>query len=342
MKVQELPIKIHKKPRLNQPYLVAAGPGTGNVGLMTVEYLKDKLGAELLAEIGPGDFFSVLSTFVIQDGVAGLSPVSAGDNPAENKLYFWKGGGAHDLLFFLGNTHPLPGKGRQFAEIVLDLAGKFGAKTLFIPGAFVTDTYHKKEPRVFGMVNKRELLPHLKDWQVEPVPSINVAYNMNTWLLSAAVERNLDAMGLITEIPFYTAEGPNPRACRALLGIMGDALSLPERVDLGSLDESVSTREIAIDENIEELKKSSDEKSREFIAYLERVEKGGEMVAEAEKDTVPLRSLGLIEKIYTQAKSDPSKVGLLREELDKLDDTDRLEVFRKLGDELLDLFKREN
>ncbi len=337
MKAQELPIKIHKKPRLRQPYLVAAGPGTGNVGLMTVEYLKDKLGAELLAEIEPGDFFSVPSTFVIQDGVASLKPVASGDPPAENKLYYWKGGNSRDLLFFLGNTHPLPGKGRQFADIVLDLAARFGVKALFIPGAFVTDIHHKKEPRVFGVVNKKELLHHLEEWKVEPVPSINVAFNLNTWLLSASVERNLDAMGMITEIPFYTAEGPNPRACRALLGVMGEALGLPGRLDVGPLDELVSSREITVDENIEELKKSSDEKSKEFISYLERVEKGGESVSGEE----PLQSLGLIEKLYAQAKSDPSKVGSLREELDRLADTDRLEVFRRLGDELLDLFKKE-
>ncbi|MFQ5826757.1 MAG: PAC2 family protein [Dehalococcoidia bacterium] len=332
-----MPIKLHKRPRLRQPYLVAAGPGTGNVGLMTVDYLKDRLGAELLAEIEPGDFFSASYAFLIQDGVAELKPAPPGEIKPENKFYYWKGGKTRDLLFFVGNTHPLQGKGRQFADMVLDLAARFGAKTLFIPGAFVTDIHHKREPRIFGVVSKRELLHHLQEWNVEAVPPISVAFNLNTWLLTAAIERDIDALGLITEIPFYTAEAPNPRACRALLGIMREVLGLSERLDIASLDEFVSSQERMIDEKIEELKTLPDERSREFLAYLEQLERGGEGISSPE----PPLALRRIEKLYTQARKDPSKLRPLRDELNRLADSDRLEVFRRLGDELLDLFKTE-
>jgi hypothetical protein len=304
---------------------------------MTVDYLKDRLGAELLAEIEPGDFFSAPYSFLIQDGVAELGPAPPGELRPENKFYYWKGGKSRDLMFFVGNTHPLPGKGRQFADIVLNLAARFGAKTLFIPGAFVTDIHHKREPKIFGVVSKKELLPHLQGWNIEAVPPISVAFNLNTWLLTAAIERDIDALGLITEIPFYTAEGPNPRACRALLGIMGEVLGLAERLDIASLDEFVVSQERTIDERIEELKTSPDEKSREFLAYLEQLEGAGEGISRQE----PPLALKRIEKLYTQARRDRSKLRPLRDELNRLADSDRLEVFRRLGDELLDLFKSE-
>ena len=38
-------LKIYSTPQLKKPFLVAAGPGTANVGLRTAGYLREKLGA---------------------------------------------------------------------------------------------------------------------------------------------------------------------------------------------------------------------------------------------------------------------------------------------------------
>ena len=73
MEKRERFLKIHHRPELKEPFLVAAGQGTADVGLRTVSLLRDKLGAELFAEIEPGDFFSPPHGFAFHDGLIELA-----------------------------------------------------------------------------------------------------------------------------------------------------------------------------------------------------------------------------------------------------------------------------
>ena len=49
-------IKISKRPRLKNPYLIVAWPGMGEVAFKAATYLVDKLRAEEFAHILPEDF----------------------------------------------------------------------------------------------------------------------------------------------------------------------------------------------------------------------------------------------------------------------------------------------
>ena len=100
-------LKIYASPDLKEPFFVAAGLGTANVGLMTVNYLREKLGAELLAEIEPGDFFTPPYSFTFRDGLIDIAPIELGEDLPQNRFYYWKSGKAHDIIFFTGNAHPL-------------------------------------------------------------------------------------------------------------------------------------------------------------------------------------------------------------------------------------------
>ena len=52
-------IKRVRTPKLVNPSLVAAWPGVGNVALIAVTYLKDKLKARVLGELDPLGFFDL-------------------------------------------------------------------------------------------------------------------------------------------------------------------------------------------------------------------------------------------------------------------------------------------
>lgn len=144
MKPDEKLLKIHFAPRLKEPFLVAAGPGTANVGLRVVSYLQERLGAELFAEIEPGDFFGPPYGFNFRDGVIEIAPVEEVEPKPRNRFYYWKSGQDHDIIFFTGNTHPLPGKVPELAGYVLDVAKGLGLKRLYMPGAFLTDIQDRK------------------------------------------------------------------------------------------------------------------------------------------------------------------------------------------------------
>ena len=93
-------LKIHAHPDLSEPFLIAAGPGTANVGLRTASYLRERLGAELLAEIEPGDFFTPPYSFTFRDGLIDITLIELGEDAPQNRLYYWKSGKAHDIIFF--------------------------------------------------------------------------------------------------------------------------------------------------------------------------------------------------------------------------------------------------
>jgi hypothetical protein len=84
-------LKIYSSPQLKEPFLVAAGLGTANVGLRTVGYLRDKLGAELFAEIELGDFFTPPHSFAFRDGLIEIAPVELIPIPYRARFQNWPG-----------------------------------------------------------------------------------------------------------------------------------------------------------------------------------------------------------------------------------------------------------
>ena len=77
------PIKIHAKPKLNAPVMLAAWPGIGNVSIILATYLKGKLDFKDLAEIEASYFFDPIGV-VVRDNV-----VESPQFP-QSKFYYWK------------------------------------------------------------------------------------------------------------------------------------------------------------------------------------------------------------------------------------------------------------
>ena len=61
-------IVLHQEPELHNPDMIVGWPGIGNVGIITVETLRQALQAEELGEIEPWDFFYP-NKVVIQAGI---------------------------------------------------------------------------------------------------------------------------------------------------------------------------------------------------------------------------------------------------------------------------------
>jgi proteasome assembly chaperone (PAC2) family protein len=333
-------LTTYSNPRLKAPYLVAAGPGTANVGLRTVAYLQEKLGAELFAEIEPGDFFTPPYSFTFRDGLIDIAPIELGEGKPRNRFYYWKSGGGHDLIFFTGDSHPLPGKVPELAGYVLEVAKGFGLKRLYMPGAFLADIHHLTEPILHGSATSEELREYLHSQKIVDAPEMNIAHNLNAWLLGMARSKDIDAVGLISEIPAYKPEERNIRACRALVRALCQMLEI-KAPDLSDLDVLLAEEDKRTEIQLDELRRSGDEKALDFLHYLD-------MLAEQEREEAKDRgllpskvelpaSLKFIEALYAQARKDPKKVGELRLAVQRLESSDRLLIMRKYGEEIMSL-----
>src|SRR4030042_1670552 len=106
-------IKIHARPKLNSPNMLAAWPGIGNVAMIIANYLKSKLAFKELGALEASYFFDPIGVLVREN-------VVEAPNFPQSQFYYWKNkGGGSDLILFIGDDQPAA-KGYELANWVLD------------------------------------------------------------------------------------------------------------------------------------------------------------------------------------------------------------------------------
>ncbi len=335
-------LKIYSNPQFKKPVLIAAGPGTSNVGLRTVNYLRKKLNAELFAEIDEGDFYNPPYNFTFNEGIIETSSIEPKEKTPLNRFYYCRSRGENDIIFFTADTAPLQGKIPELAGYVLDAARRFGIIRFYMPGAFLTDIHHSLEPAIYGSATEEKLIEYLSSYDVYPVPPMNIAHNTSAWLLGMAKWKGVEAIGLVSEIPAYNPEGRNIRACRALVRLIIEMLEI-ENPDLSDLDDMLVREEEWLARRLDELQESKDKRITDFVKYLEML-KGrqkqrpgrGRNLRRSLEIELP-ESLKPIESLYLEAKDNPEKVNNLKEVVAQLNGSDRLLILRKYGDQIMGL-----
>ncbi len=233
-------IRLYKEPELVAPVLVACWPGIGNIGIMAVDMLRRAVGAEELGEIESWDFFYP-SKITIKDGE--LKDLKFPDN----KFYFKKTG-IKDLLFFIGEEQPTNGGGvyaeganaYRMANLVLDVAEKFGCRRAYTSGAAVAPIHHTSMSRVWVVPNSQNLINEMKSYENTVLMSEaeggsgqgNIT-GLNGLLLGAARKRGLEAVCVMGEIPVYVHgfPVPYPKGSKAVLEVLSAALDVKIPMD---------------------------------------------------------------------------------------------------------------
>jgi len=229
-------IKLFTEPALERPDLLCGWPGIGNIGLLAVNTLKGDLEAEEFGEIEPWDFFYPTRVSIRNGLLRGL------EFPT-NKFYYKKLE-KRDLIFFIGVEQPTEGEGRtyarggkayQMANLVLDVAEKFGCRRIYTSGACVAPIHHTIKPRVISVVSSESLIA-----EVERYPNtvfINergvgegggVITGLNGLLLAVAKKRGLESVCLMGEIPEWLSSSPfpYPKASKSVLEVFADILGI--------------------------------------------------------------------------------------------------------------------
>jgi hypothetical protein len=224
-----LGIVLNQEPELNNPDMIVGWPGIGNVGIITVETMRQALQAEELGEIEPWDFFYP-NKVVIQAGI--LTDMSF----PGSKFYF-KRTPKKDLLFFIGEEQPATresayAEGKrayEMANMVLDVAQKFSCRRVYTSGAAIAITHHTMLPKVWAVANQKLLLSELRSYdntilmsEVEGKGNQGSITGLNGLLIGAAKRRGMEGICLMGEIPDYLSRMPfpYPKASKAVLGTL--------------------------------------------------------------------------------------------------------------------------
>jgi proteasome assembly chaperone (PAC2) family protein len=228
-------IRLYKKPKLENPVLIACWPGIGDIGIIAVDTLRRTVRAEEFAEIEPWDFFYPKKVIIGRGELMDLEfPTS--------KFYF-KRTEKIDLMFFTGEeqsseargAYAEGGKAYQIANLVLDVALKFGCRRVYTSGAAVAPIHHTVRPKVWAVPNSEGLIDEVKNYDnaiimsgIEGGSGQGDITGLNGLLLGVAKKRGLEAICVMGEIPIYL-QGlrlPYPKASKSVLEVLTAALGI--------------------------------------------------------------------------------------------------------------------
>lgn len=235
MKKQELKVK--------SPYMIAVWPGIGDVALLAITYLKERLKVQEIAEIEPYEFFD-------PTGVVVNSNIVETPKFPKSRFYLWtKKGAKHDIVFFLGEAQPTL-KSYNFAQKVVEVAKKLKVKRIYTCAAAVVRMPYAQTPKVWAVATHPSLVEELKKYDVEMKGDFIIS-GLNGLLLGVAKEQGLDGVCLLGEVPFYASRVENPRASLAVLQVLTQMLGV--EVNLEELEKQAKEA----DEKMEQLAKEA-------------------------------------------------------------------------------------
>ena len=144
-------VKYLCKPVLNNPWLIEALPGIGNVGKLAGDCLAQSLDAECFAVMYSENFPPVV--IPDQDCVVHM---------ACNELWYARTPSGRDVIFLRGNYQGSTPEGQFFlAQDVMEIAMGFGVDRIITLGGYGTGQM-TEDPHVFGAVSRIELKKELE------------------------------------------------------------------------------------------------------------------------------------------------------------------------------------
>ncbi|MHB8584409.1 MAG: proteasome assembly chaperone family protein [Thermoplasmatota archaeon] len=222
--MKDVDVRFMEEPKLKEPLFIEGLPGVGNVGKLAADHLIDQLKATKIAEIH-SRFFPP-QVLVQPDGTIRL---------VNNELYAWKAKepGQRDLLILIGDYQGLTADGQYIlVDALLDIAEKFGSKSVFTLGGYGTGKMQDK-PRVLGAATDRDMVKEMKKHGVvfrknEPGGGIVGASGL---LLGLGQKRGMRGVCLMGETSGYLVD---PKSAQSVLEVLAQILSV--QVDFKDLE----------------------------------------------------------------------------------------------------------
>jgi uncharacterized protein len=294
------------------PVVLAAWPGMGNVGLITVDYLRKKLDARLFAEFDMSPFF-IPDSIVVKNGIAQFPDIPT------SVFYYTKN---PDIVIFESDAQVGGRDGIAIIKMFLDVIARFNVARIFTFAAFAQPMSYRDPSQVLITCNGDSLLQKIADNGVIPMPDGFIA-GLNGLLLGVAASRRIEAGCLLGTIPSYAMNFAYPKASLELIRTIARIQNFT--IDTADLEENAGemNQQLAMIED----------RIREFFPSVNK-ENDEEMLA-IDEEKVPHYVMEKIEKLFQEAKVDRLKAPELKKELD------RWSLFELYEDRFLDLFEDE-
>ena len=299
------------------PVMLAAWPGMGNVGLITVDYFRRKIGGKIFAEIDMSPYF-IPDSIVVKDGLAVFPEIPT------SVFYYMHN---PNLIIFESNAQISGKDGIAIIKTILEIAARFNIQRIFTSAAFAQPMSYRDDSKVLGACNTRQFADFVNQYGVLPMPDGYIA-GLNGLLLGVAASRKIDASCLLGTIPSYATNLSYPKASREIIKMLQKILRVD--IDMAEMDEAIGTTELQMGE--------IEDRIREFFPALGEgggVSEDGEMVEpeHVEDEKVPQYIMDKIEKLFMKARADKKNASELKKELD------RWKLFSLYENRFLDLFE---
>jgi proteasome assembly chaperone (PAC2) family protein len=244
-------IKIHARPKLKSPNLLAAWPGIGNVSMIIANYIKEKLDFKDLGSLDASYFFDPVGVLVKDD------VIEAPDFPQSRFYYYKNEGEGNDLILFLGDDQP-SAKGYELSHCILDVGQRFQVQRVYTCAAAMTRIHHTEAPKVWGVATSHKVMVNLYPHNLEHASNLQIA-GLNGILLGVAKERAIDGLCLLGEVPIYASRVQNPLAALAVIKVLTTMLEI--KINLADLSR------MAVEAS-ERMKQVAAQAMEEYINYF--------------------------------------------------------------------------
>ncbi|MDR0305229.1 MAG: PAC2 family protein [Chitinispirillales bacterium] len=292
------------------PVMLAAWTGAGNVGILSVDYLRRKLNAHLFAQIDMRQFITPES-IIVTGGVAHF--------PETPQSVFYHHHNP-DLVIFESNAHAGGKNDVEVMKAILELAKQLETPRIYTAAALPQSMSHTDPSKMLFATNNPNLIPELRSFGLEPMPDGAIS-GLNGLMLGFAANRNIDAVCLLATIPAYAGGLTYPRGAMAVVRAIGKLAKV--EVDMGDLDTDASNADTMFDD--------IEGKIRSFFTSGQMdIEEGS---PEVDHQEVPRYVMDRIEKLFKVAAGDRSKAQELKSELDKWN------LYELYENRFLDLFE---
>jgi uncharacterized protein len=314
-------ITFLKKPRLRNPYLIAAWPGMGDVAFKAASFLVEHLRAEEFAHIDPGDHFYLTGTDIV-DGIVSVPSLP------QSSFYYWKNKrGQRDLIIFLCNSQPDLSRGQAYTRKILHVARMMKAQTVIGLASMPQAIDHTQQPSVWCCATSIQVKEMMQKHSIN-VLSEGAISGMNGLFIGLAKQDGFDGFCLLGEIPLYTIQIENPKSSCVVLESLSSIIGIP--IDIAKLRDQAQYMENEINQLIGAMRANHSGQINPINE--EEVEKIKKALSHLTK--LPGSVKDKIEKLFEEARIDAVKARELKTELD------RWNVYKEYEDRFLDLFRK--
>lgn len=174
----------------------------------------------------------------------------------------------NNLVFFTGKEPNVDWAG--FAKCIFHVVKACKVARILFMGSFGGAVPHTREPRLFGSVSAKHLLPLLTKFALKP-SDYEGPGSFASYLLFLSPQHKVDMISLAAEIPGYL-QGQNPVSIEAVTRRLAAVMDL--EVDLSSLRRASTEWELKVSEAVEK-----DKDLRKRVRKLEE-EYDNELIAE--------------------------------------------------------------